>query len=1349
MISGLIAQELDHLTVTKFNKLAVEEGLSQNSVKCILKDSYGFLWFGTRYGLNRYDSYEIEHIGASQDSGHELLQAEINDMLEDNNRKIWIAANLGLFYYDLEMDHIQKCNLNNNTITVTCLLPENDSMLWVGTGDGLLLYKKFSGILKEYKSNPYKKNSLSDSRIYSLCNESNHLWIGTEYGLNKLNKQNDSIVRFLHAEDPNSISGNYIRTLWRSKDSALWIGTEYNGLSKYNPETQAFTNYTVENSDLPHNFIRGISEAGNNSLWLATNGGGFALFDYEKEKFTKYQNNPDRPGSLSNNSTYSVLEDNTGMLWVGTYADGVNYTMIAPQSFQYISYEPNQPQSIVESKIRSLYLDSKNNLWVGTWGGFSRIDNKTGKVTSYASNPKNENTLSFNTVTCFYEDSKGRMWIGTYSGGLNLLKDDGIGFKHFMHKANDPYSLSSNQIYCIVEDHHQNLWIATNSGLNRYDEKNNLFEVYNDYDIRDIEVDENGDLLLALKGGIGKFSIYSKSFDFFESETLTGYFLNFVNQSSDGKIWFGTQAKGMGYLILESSKYIIYTIDDGLPSNYVSEMIHTSDSIIWMSTYRGLSKFNSNQNKLENYGLTDGLPAYEFFPRSATRLTGNRLAFGSSKGMVYFDPQKVDATTDYSPIIINNLKIKNNTVAIGPKSILKKAIYETEQITLNHDEKYFTIEYAALDYNSFGNTRYEYILEDYLEEWVSTGTTRSISFTNLDPGEYVFRVRVLNERKNALNVTSIPEANLTIHIKPSFWQTWYFKAVLILLLMLLLYLYNLLSLIPTKQKKMLLLKKMEFEKQEKFVHMKLRFFSNITHEFKTPLTLIIDPIQTLKKRKPDRESLNLVLLVEKSVLRLQKLVNQILDFGKMEEGETLELKVEKKDIISAVYRIFNSFTETAKNQQIHYTINLPADEHFGWFDEDKLEKILYNILSNAFKFTPANGKISLTADIPNPDGNKIEICIKDSGKGIRDEELPKIFERFYTDQSSSVVSRGGIGIGLAMVKKLCDLHHGTIEVESERGVGTAFRLYLPLDYQAYSDYERMKPESILEDMAEETIQSEVESLTANQENSDNKQQILVVEDDFDILQYLNYILSPHFEVLTANNGKEGIEILKEHRPDLILSDTAMPEMNGIEFCKHVRSNSETSGIPFIFLSVWSSDDFKLKGLHTGATDYITKPFNSDVLIAKIKNTLALGKISYLKSGDTIKITPNEEMLENLDHKFIVEIQKILEENISDPEFNSTILRDKLNMSHSFLYRRLKKLTGLSSNELIREYRLQKAAQILKMNTGLNINEIGLKVGFIDPKYFSYCFKKKYDLTPSEFIIQHAAGEKDLPEQFPE
>lgn len=1349
MNSGLIAQDLNQLISTDFNKITVENGLSQNTVNCILKDSHGFVWFGTRSGLNRYNSYNVEQIRSFESLNDEFSNTEIRDLFEDNNSKIWIATISGLYYYDLDFETIKKCELFNEGMILNCILPENDSLLWIGTDEGLYLYKKLSGIQKIIKHSPYKNNSLSNSNVYSLLNDGNDLLVGTMNGLNKVNKSNYQITRLLHSMDPNSIGGNRIRSLSKSKDGTIWIGTEYNGLSKYIPENQSFVNYTSANSNLPHNYIRDICESSNNRLWLATNGGGLSLFDYKHEQFINYQHDPIIPGSLSNNSAYSVLEDTTGVLWVGTFADGINYTVVVPQTFQHIRYQPNHPNSIIESKIRSIFLDSKNNLWIGTWGGLSMIDSKSGKISSYSSNPENHNSLSFNTVTCIYEDSKKRIWIGTYSGGLNLFERDRNHFKHYKFNENKQYTISSNHIYCITEDHEHNLWIATNSGLNRFDEISNRFEVYNNYDVRDIAFDKNGDLLLALVGGVGKFEISSKSFDFYGFEPLSGYPLNYVNQSEDGKIWFGSQGGGMGYYNPDSANYKLFSVTDGLPSNHVCSAIRTSDSIFWISTYKGLSRYNIYQNKFKNFGLENGLPGYEFFPRSALKLGDGRLAFGSSKGLVFFNPDAVKSSTEHIPIMITGLKINNSEVPIGAKSILKKAIYNTKHITLNHSEKDFLIEYLAINYKSSGKNKYEYMLENYLDEWINAGVTRSISFTNLDPGDYVFRVRLMSQDRSSPGASSDQEATLNISIKPPFWGTWFFRSIILGLVITFVILYDKISLITKKQKKMLVLQKMEYEKQEKFVNMKLRFFSNISHEFKTPLTLIIDPILSLKKKKLDQESKNLVLLVERSSIRLQKLVDQILDFRKMEE-EALELQVEEKDIIAAINHIFVSFNVTAQNQQIEYSFQSSVANHMGWFDEDKLEKILFNLLSNAFKFTPKKGKIEIFADLPNPEENKIEICVKDSGKGIFEANIYKIFDRFYTDQRASTVSRGGSGIGLALVKKLCDLHRGRITVESIKGIGTTFRVILPLDFKDYRDLQQNT--SVLQNLSDRKNALDQIDLQVAEDiiyESGEKPKILVLEDDHDIKEYLTFTLSPHFNVISVTNGKEGVEILKQQTPDLILSDTSMSEMNGIEFCKIVKSDSKTSMIPFIFLSVWSSDDFKLKGLYTGATDYITKPFNSDVLIAKLKNTLALKSKYKTKAEELIDISPAESKIENIDLKFIEKVQQILEENLSDPEFNSTPFRKKMNMSHSLLYRKLKKLTGLSSNELIREYRLKRAAQILKANTGLNINEVALKVGYLDSKYFSHCFKKKHKLTPTEFLHQNSTNENSHPEQFSE
>ena len=1344
-VSGMQAQDLESLVSTDFHNLTVEDGLSQNSVNCIMKDSQGFLWFGTRSGLDRYNSYDIQHISSQAVGGEDFSNAEVTDLLEDRSGAIWIATISGLFCYDPRQESVEPCRSFPEEMSVHCLEAENDSLIWIGTSEGLFLYKANQGIIEEYTHKPYQTNSLSNSIVYTLENDGDILWIGTHNGLNRFHKESRSFNHFFHSERPNSLAGNRIRSLLRARDGRLWIGTEYGGISSLEPGGSTFSTLTMDNSVLPHNDIRDIEESRDGKLWLATNGSGLCQLDPQTGSITIMKHDPANPMSLSNNSTYSVLEDREGILWVGTFASGVNYATAEPGVFRHIYHQPGNPNTLCESKIRSIYQDRESRLWIGTWGGMSILDPESLKFSNYYSSKNDNKGLSFNTtVTSFLEDSRGRVWIGTYSGGLNLFHEESGTFTHYLHDENDPNTLSSNQVFCIAEDLQQNIWIATDAGLNRFDEVSGSFEVYNDINTRDINVVPNGNLILAITGGVALFNIETHSIRFFEPGQLSTYQLNFVIRAEDGGIWFGTQGGGMGKLFFDDRDPLLYTVNDGLPSNHVSAGIPVGDSIIWLSTYKGISRFNSRTGEFRNFGLADGLPGFEFFPRSAVRLPNGDLAFGSSRGLVFFNPDSVSGLEFNPEVILSSLKINNNPAPIMEKgSPLTRSLPFTKSIDLKHSEKDFMLEFVALNFRNPGKNNYAYILENYVDEWRRIGDNRSVGFTNLDPGEYIFRVRSFKE--DAVPET-LNEASLRINIHPPVWGTWWFRITAFLMLSTLTFILYRISAIARQRKRMLTLQKMEYEKQEKFVNMKLRFFSNISHEFRTPLTLILDPLEQMIREEEDPVKIKRLGMMEGSTRRLAKLIDQILDFRRV-EADALKLQVRQIEMISCFRGIFDSFEEMAATNGIEYRMDCDHEKLIGWLDDDKVEKILYNVLANAFKFTPSGGSILLKVYTDPQDASFINFSVHDSGSGISKEKIHLIFERFYTDQRASKVSRAGAGIGLAIVKKMVELHRGSVEVESAKGEGTTFTFTIPYASAYYTEEERI--DAIARDISEmvPSLAEEEKEPESVEEANANLPLVLVVEDDKDIREYLEDILGRHFEVRTAANGKEGLNLLEDVTPELILSDTIMPEMDGIEFCKAVKNEDHLMMVPFIFLSVWSSDDFKLKGLHTGADDYITKPFNSEVLLAKIQNIIEARRRLNAAIDSKIDITPNRVHLDSTQTIFVKKVQEVLEENISDPDFNSKSFREKMNMSHSLLYRNLKSLTGLSSNELIRDYRLKRAAQILKMKTGLSISEIGFKVGFVDSKYFSQCFKKKYKLTPSEYLIQEGTDSDGAGEQI--
>ena len=1322
-----------------FQKLTIENGLSQNTINCILRDRTGFIWFGTENGLNKFDGKKITILDKDFGSSKNFKDYKISDILQDKAGIIWIASENGIIKYDPDFEKIDQYLLSTETdrkTSVLCIEEDNDYFLWLGTTDGLMRFEKKTGhIVESFNNEPYQPYSISNNEVYALCKKNdNELWIGTANGLNIFQMDKKIFIQYFHdINDPKSIGEGKIRKIIKDSNKRIWIGTEGGGLSCYNSIHKNFDTFNTHNSKIPYNDIRDIFERENGMLWIAANGGGLSLFNTNKLIFKNFTYDPRNVNGLSNNSIYSVYEDYEGILWIGLYSGGINFNASKISNFKSIVHLPANTNSICENNARSLFIDSKNNLWIGTLNGLSKYDPHNNHFTSFIPDENNGSSLSFNTITTVFEDIDKNIWVGTYSGGINLLKRNTKGFVHFKHQPSISNSLSNNNIYCILQDSNNKIWAATSKGLNLFNPKENNWIKIGNLDVRDICTTFNQKMYLAILGGICEFDPISQKYKSFlyndNSSTPTTVLLN--DNSQD--LWFGTQGEGFGYFNKDSKRFKMFTTKNGLPSNFISAIVKYSEHYLWLSTYKGISLFNKENQTFKNYGMIDGIPFLEFYPKSSVILPDKTIAFGGTNGIVYFDPEKILSEKGHSKILFSSLKIGGKKVEIGGKnSPLQKNLNQTELLKLKYGQRDFSIEFVDINFKNKGFGQYLFKIDNYIKDWRSIESQNIIEFMNMPPGKYVLRVKSASGNNNQTNQY---EKKLNIQIVPPLWMRWYFFALLILALFGILYLYSKYTLISINQRNKIKLKNIEYKKREEYNRLRLKFLTYISHELRTPLTLILDPVHKLIKNNKDKEKVKYLELIRKNSGRLIRLVDQILDFRKL-ENDTLNLLVTKKNLVKIVSDIFTDFEEVANTEQIKYTFENKIDDHLtGWVDSDKIEKILYNLLNNAFKFTKAHGEVIVRLSAPG-NNEKVKIVVCDTGYGMTPDKLQHIFELFFSDEKmASHYQIGiGVGVGLTYVKRLVDLHHGTITVKSEIDKGTSFTVILPLRKKDYASNEiwLLNNENKITNYDENSAINWSEQSNSIPVHGTDVPQILIVEDETDLRSYLANQIGQKFRVIQAVDGLDALNKLEHCKPDLILSDNVMPGMDGISFCNEVKNRKDLSSIPFVFLSAWNSDDYKLRGLTVGAEDYISKPFQFNILEAKIesiiKNRQRLSQIAQ----KMIKVVPNNTKIETSDEIFIHRTQEIIEKEIENSDFTTKDFESKLFMSHSAIYRKLKLLTGLSANEYIREYRLRRAAQILLQDKNITINEICFKVGFTDSKYFSQCFKKLFNINPSEY-----------------
>jgi signal transduction histidine kinase/DNA-binding response OmpR family regulator len=919
------------------------------------------------------------------------------------------------------------------------------------------------------------------------------------------------------------------------------------------------------------------------------------------------------------------------------------------------------------------------------------------------------------------EDKSGILWIGAYIG-LNKFNKERKQFTRYYSSQTNHNKLSSNIILSITEDNSGYLWFATGYGLNKYEKGKNLFTSY--------VHDPNN------------------------PKSLSDNSVRSIYEDKKGTLWICTQGGGLNKFNRESGEFIHFRKKDGLPSDIAFDILEDEHNNLWISTSNGLTKFNSSKGLFRNYDTKDGLPSNEFSYRAKFKGSDGIIYFGTKKGLVAFHPDSIKDNPHIPPIVVTNFLLFNKSVPIGldttsDRMILEKSIINTKELELTYEDYIFSFEFAALDFHAPEKNKYAYMMEGFEKSWTYTDSKkRFATYTNLDPGEYTFRVIGSNND----GVWNEEGASIKLIITPPWWKTWWAYTFYILLGLSLLYSLRRYELNRTRYKHGLELKEVEAEKLRETDRMKSHFFANISHEFRTPLTLILGPADNIKSNSSTEDIQKQTGLIKRNANRLLNLVNQLLDLSKLEAGK-LKVHASKGNIVSFVKGVAMSFESIAEKMDIQLRIKSSGDEVEMYFDKEMMIKILSNLLSNSFKFTHESGEI--TVNIKTTENDSLEIKIRDTGIGIASEELPKLFDRFYQVDASHTRKYEGTGIGLALTKELVELHHGSIKVESkkeedEQNGWTEFIIELPLGKEHFAEDELVEevisdsnllPESKeynpldhseLEQSLSNLIHPEAFQLAPDEE----RMIILLVEDNSDVRDFIKDSLGNEFVVEEAFNGEHGVKKAENIIPDLIISDIMMPKMDGNELTRILKNDEKTSHIPIILLTAKSEQESKLEGLETGADDYLTKPFDTKELMIRIKNLINVRRKlqERYSRGDFIpaKKEPGKK-LSYLDEQFMNKVMEVIEKHLSEEEFSIEQFGKEAGMSRVQLHRKLKALSGKSASTFLRSVRLSKAKKMIEEQKG-NISEIAYSVGFSSPQYFTRCFKKEFGYPPSEVTI---------------
>ena len=1158
----------------------------------------------------------------------------------------------------------------------------------------------------------------------------------------------------------------------------VWFEQEIPGtVTHFNPHRQTLKRETVRVEPTAADRSRPsfhVHEDANGFLWVHPYGGGFSFFDREKNQLMPFYNELGSEDWRFSNKIHSSFSDNQGDLWICTHSKGLEKVTFRSVQFNLQTPEMHSYESLA-NEVRSICEDKNNNIWVGLKDGRLRVYDKN---RNYLGILNNEGMISKSgepikgTVYFILQDSKDRIWLATKGDGLILAEPtskNGLSYKltRFRYNENDMYSLSNDNVYSIYEDHNGRIWVATfANGINYIDTDSNGNTIFVNhrnnmkgypidlcYKARYITSDNNGYIWVGTTAGAVafdenfttpesiQFNLYQRNAD--DPNSLSNNDVHWITSTSDNELYLGTFGGGLQKLIKMDAdgkaEFKSYSVQDGLPSDILLSMREDKNKNLWISTENGVTRFMPETEVFENYDERS-ITFYVRFSEAASLVASNGdILFGTSDGIFYFNPDSIQKSTYVPPIVFSKLSLGNKEVIPGEHDALDVVIDETDKLEISHKDIIISLQYAALDYTNPQNIQYAYILEGFDTDWTFADKQRSATYTNLPKGKYVFKVRSTNSD----GVWVDNERALPIEILPSFWETpfAYFLYVAFILLIIFTAVYILFTIYRLKH---------EVSVEQQVSDIKLRFFTNISHELRTPLTLISGPVGHVLKHStlPDdaREQL---LVVERNTNRMLRLVNQILDFRKI-QNKKMKMQVEKVDIVGFVRKVMSNFDVLAEDHKIDFILEVEKEPLYIWIDTDKFEKILFNLLSNAFKYTP-NGKMIRVYVHENE--KNISIGVQDQGIGIAENQKKSLFVRFENMVDRNLFKHASTGIGLSLVKELVEMHKASIKVDSKLGEGSCFEM----DFHKGKSHYGPEVEFIIEDYAAGEVikidgvvpEESVEDVSSQPliEDEQSKPLMLLVEDNQELRAFLHTLFNPTYRVIEAENGLEGLSKALKFIPDIIISDVMMPEKDGIEMVKDLRADITTSHIPVILLTAKTSIESKLEGLEYGADDYITKPFSATYLKARVENLLEQRRKlqnhfrdnlmhAHVAEGDEQQHQPAEEAeqipdMSPTDRRFMDKLVDLMEKNMDNGDLVVDDLVREVAVSRSVFFKKLKTITGLAPIEFIKEMRINRAVQLIETGE-FNMTQISYMVGINDPRYFSKCFKMKMGMTPTEY-----------------
>ena len=1316
----------------------MDDGLAANRVSHILQDSCGFMWFSTNDGLSRFDGVKFKNYHLSEYVGDRTGNTT-GKIFIDRRGKMWVGMDDGVAIYDFQQDSFVSFDVATDEGEmvrgyVNDMIEDSDGEVWIAVnGKGLYRYNPTDKRLIVYRHVQNQDNCIPQNRVMTLYQDSSRkIWMGTySEGLCCFDKETERFVTYRKTHVPQSLSDNSIQKIMEDSHGNLWIGTFQSGLDLFNPLTQTFTNYRDESANSLLYHIQDIKEYRPGELYIASDN-GIGIFNTERGEVVQSDNHRLNMRIGDNKFVYAIYVDKEENLWLGTYFDGIKFYSVFQNNFKYYSCS-SYPDMWKGKVVNVIEEAGRGNFWIGTDNnGIFLFNTRTQKVTPF----KNAEDMGTNYY-CIHDllMDGDLLYAATYERGLQVFNLKTGSMETHYHHPGDSTSIPSSRVFSLYKAGNGRIYVGTSNALCTYDPVKKNFHTIVDLQtlVSVIIEDYHGRIWVGTTGnGLYRYDVKTRQVTSYRDSNIpnmqTRGLITTLAIDKKHRLWIGTHGQGLYCYDEENDKFVLHD-RLRLPNSIISSII-PKDDVLWISTNKGLAVYNPDNGSLKTYSKSNGLHNEQFTPSSGCEARDGRLFLGSCDGFCCFSPSQLRENTYNPPVVLTGMSIFGKDIRPDScDSSLHHSITYTREITLKAHQSMIGFEFASLSYIAPQKNKYRYMLDGLDNEWqYTTGHHNHLSYANLPAGEYTLRIRGTNSDRQ----WSEHGVDLKIRVQPPFLQspTAYALYALVLLLIIGYSIYYYIKRTEAKQRRRI--RRMESEKEKELYNAKIEFFTNIAHEIRTPLSLIMGPLEYLMKSTSINDVYGeYLVIIEQNYKRLYALVTQLLDFQKVDTG-MYKLSYDVCRIKETVMNVTHIFELSSRQKNIHIDTSGIADDLTIVTDEEAVTKIVSNLLSNALKYASARVEISVTAD-----EREMLLTVADDGIGISDEEKHKIFDAFYQVRGDSETNRLGIGIGLHITRSLVKLMGGVIEVSDHGGEqsGTVIAVRLPLHA---STAERRSAHRVEDTIIPDSHKEEARHDLLHGKEAEGKPfvrqyTVMAVDDNRAILDFLAKILSDEYFVISASGGAEALQIMDKNRIDLVISDVMMDEMDGFELCRLIKENINVSHIPVILLTAKADTDSKIKGLDVGANAYIEKPFSPSHLKAQIGNLLkerekqqhefATSPLAGLHQGN---------MQSKMDEKFMSRCSEIVLQNIENPDFSVNTLAQELNMSRTSVFTKIKGITGQTPNDFIKLMRLKQACKMLQEGE-YKITEIGFLVGFNSSSYFAKCFQKQFGMLPTEFV----------------